>query len=313
MNQMPHADSSEGDSLQFNEKHGTELFGIPYTEMLYVAPGEYTMTDGGDTTKTHSITFTKGFYIGKYPVTQELYEHVMGRNPARYKGKRRPVENVSWDDICLAEGFLEKLNEKVQATYGTIGTFNLPSEAQWEYAAAGGSKWTTEAFRYAGSNRLEDVGWFDKNSQNQTQGVGLKQPNALGLHDMSGNVWEWCRDKYTDDIKKLPSNGSPYEEKGDSRSLRGGSFFFRRGFCRLRGPASTPGPTTATTTTVFGWFFPSPFPVNELDGASRRMRESEIKRVEMYHKPSAKPKFLSLCPTNFLRFLFWPRRPAPKR
>lgn len=221
----------EGDTLK--DKNGQDflIFGMPYTELIYVAPGTYLIGEKQE----HQITFSQGYFIGKYPVTQELYEAVMGENPSHFKGKHRPVERVSWNDICEGnDSFLAKLNQKLKEKYGDIGMFSLSSEAQWEYAAAGGKQCDKPIMKYAGSNKLEDVGWFDKNSNNQTMPNGLKQPNALGLYDMSGNLWEWCQDYWANDVITLPKNGEPNPKKSDSHALRGGSYFDKRHYCRLR-------------------------------------------------------------------------------
>ncbi len=176
-----------------------------------------------------NITFEKNFYIAKYPVTQALWKAVMdGHNPAHFKGDHRPIENVSWKQIN--EEFLPKLKEKTGINY------RLPSETEWEYAARGGQHWQ-DGYTYAGSNRLKEVGWYDDNSHSETKPVGLKQPNQIGLYDMSGNVWEWCADHwYTDEeIKKMPKNGSPWTLDGDKdlRVLRGGSWDYGNNYGRV--------------------------------------------------------------------------------
>ena len=114
----------------------------------------------------------------------------MGENPSRIPGERRPVENVSWNDIT--ERFLPALYKKTQKPY------RLPTEAEWEYAARGGPFWEAENYRYAGSDDLGQVGWYTENSGKETREVGLLLPNALGLYDMSGNVWEWCADWFSE-------------------------------------------------------------------------------------------------------------------
>lgn len=176
------------------------------------------------------------FFISKFPVTQQLWEYIMGSNPSLFNGKDRPVENVSFNEVTQKDGFLEKLNIVTSDRYKL--TFRLPSEAEWEYAAKGGTQWTDD-FQYSGSNDINDVGWYDQNSgkyddpeilaklKNHEKGttthdVGLKQPNQLGICDMSGNVWEWCQDYFQGDIRNIPANGAPYSKKGRERVLRGG-------------------------------------------------------------------------------------------
>jgi sulfatase modifying factor 1 len=232
---MSYKDYTEGDLFKDKDGNDLKFFGLDYTEMVYIAPGKFKMGENQE----HEIDFSKGslkngYFMGKYPVTQELYEAVIGENPSKLKGKHRPVENVSWNDICEGNNsFLTKLNQKIKEKYGDIGTFSLPSEAQWEYAAAGGSHWDKPIMKYAGSNKLEDVGWFPNNSNGQTMPVGLKQPNSLGLHDMSGNMWEWCHDFYSNDLQNLPADGTPNSNKAKFYALRGGSFFDIRRFCHL--------------------------------------------------------------------------------
>lgn len=134
------------------------------------------------------------FYINKYPVTQEEWEAVMGNNPSFFKGNdKRPVESVSWND---AQEFIQKLNNL------TGKQFRLPTEEEWEYAAKGG-----ENYRYAGSNNIDEVAWYDDNSQATTHPVGLQCGNGYGLYDMSGNVWEWTS-KHRDFVNRVIRGGS---------------------------------------------------------------------------------------------------------
>ena len=160
------------------------------------------------------------FSLGKFQVTQQLWEIIMGFNPSRFKGKYRPVESVSWTE---AHEFLDKLNSMVLGEGEK--SYRLPSEAEWEYAARAGN-----IYIYSGSNVLGEVGWFSKNSQKQTHEVGLKVPNEWGLYDMSGNVFEWCQDGFKEDYYKyrLENDGiisNPQGPKGEEQKVaRGGSW-----------------------------------------------------------------------------------------
>ncbi|MEZ4883192.1 MAG: formylglycine-generating enzyme family protein [Chitinophagales bacterium] len=160
------------------------------------------------------------FHIGKYPVTQALYEFVMGENPSYFEGTERPVEQVSWDD---AKVFIEKLNKD----YGNMG-FRLLSEAEWEYAARGGKEGIKDNFEYSGSNEIEEVAWYRKNSHQETKPVGWKEPNQLGIYDMSGNVWEWCEDDWHSNYEDAPKDGSAWidEPRASMRVYRGGSWSY---------------------------------------------------------------------------------------
>jgi formylglycine-generating enzyme required for sulfatase activity len=171
----------------------------------------------------HKVTINEPFYIGKYPVTQKQWVKLMGENPSKFKGEDRPVESVSFVDV---QNFIEKLNEK-ERTY----KYRLPSESEWEYACRAGN----QSSYYFGEDesKLADYAWYAENSGDQTHHVGLKKPNPWGLHDMHGNVWEWCQDKWHDNYDGAPSDGSAWEVGVNSTYVnRGGSWYFGAGHCR---------------------------------------------------------------------------------
>ena len=186
--------------------------GIQYP-MVKVEGGTFTMGNGGifSDCRRHEVTLD-GYSIGKYQVTQDIWEAVMGDNPSQFHGSRRPVERVSWDDC---QDFIRKLNEL------TGQNFRLPTEAEWEFAARGGKdSW---GYQYSGAEIADKVAWFSYNSEGETRPVGIKAPNELGIHDMSGNVCEWCSDLFGK-YKNTPQ----YNPKGlgDTllRVIRGGSW-----------------------------------------------------------------------------------------
>ncbi len=203
---------------------------LPF-DMLPVQGGTFNMGDEhGDLwdacRPVHQVRVSD-FYIGKYPVTQALWKAVMdGKNPSRFEDDERPVENVSWGD---AQAFVKALNQITKGSRLEGLHYRLPTEAEWEYAARGG-QYHTEGYKYAGSDRLKDVGWFDENSGKETKPVGLKYPNQLGIYDMSGNVWEWCEDwfggtEYYKDCKsKEPVENPMGPKSGSYRVSRGGSW-----------------------------------------------------------------------------------------
>ena len=164
----------------------------------------------------HQVTLSD-YYIGETEVTQELWQAVMGSNPSYYKGAKRPVEQVSWEEC---QEFIRKLNEL------TGKQFRLPTEAEWEFAARGGN--SSQGYRYSGSNNVNDVAWY----QNNTHEVGTKAPNELGLYDMSGNVEEWCQDWYGSYSSSAQTNPTG-PTSGSFRVRRGGSWSSGAWNCRV--------------------------------------------------------------------------------
>lgn len=174
----------------------------------------------------HKVTLTKDYYMGETQVTQALWQAVMGKNPSWFTGNdQRPVECVSWNDC---QDFIEQLNRI------TGEHFRLPTEAEWEFAARGGNE--SKGCRYAGSNDLDEVVWYCGNSNLQTHQVATKQPNELGLYDMSGNVYEWCADWFGKDYYQTSPDVDPQgPASGLFRVLRGGSWHSIARLCRLSG------------------------------------------------------------------------------
>ena len=177
----------------------------------------------------HSVTLTQDFWLGKYPVTQAQWQAVMGNNPSYFKGAQNPVEQVSWDD---AQAFITALNAHIRETDQGPATFRLPSEAEWEYACRAG---TTTRFYWGddpNASQIDAYAWYIGNGGNATtHPVGQKHPNAWGLYDMSGNVWEWCQDwygKYSSGAVTDPTG----PHSGSFRVLRGGSWDYDPEYCR---------------------------------------------------------------------------------
>jgi len=154
-------------------------------------------------------------------------EGIMGSNPSYFKGDNFPVEEVSWNDV---QQFIKKLNQNTGKHY------RLPTEAEWEYAARGGVETIHESSqtKYAGSNNIGDVAWYDSNSGFNTHSVGTKQANELGIYDMSGNVWEWCKDWYGKYYYRNSPQNNPQGPNSDKyRILRGGSWSNLANRCRV--------------------------------------------------------------------------------
>ena len=188
-------------------------------DMIYVEGGTFMMGSnapdaGDDEQPMHEVTLSD-YYIGQTEVTQHLWKKVMGDdNPSANEGNNLPVTNISWDDC---QTFVEKFSEM------TGMHFRLPTEAEWEYAACGGQR--SQGYAYAGSNEIDKVAWYQENSTNKTHNVGQKQPNELGIFDMTGNVWEYCYDwhmPYSDQSQTNPMGATT----GEKHVLRGGCYHY---------------------------------------------------------------------------------------
>jgi len=203
-----------------------DLGGGVKMELVLIKAGEFMMgadNEGGNEEKpAHKVRIGKPFYMGKYEVTQPQYERVMGTNPSQFKGTDLPVERVSWNDATV---FCKLLSEQ------TGKTVVLPTEAQWEYACRAGT--TTRYNTGDKDSDLEQEGWFNKNSGGKTNGVGQKKPNAWGLCDMHGNVWEWVQDYFSDKYySESPAVDPQGPATGGDRVLRGGCWNDGPAHCR---------------------------------------------------------------------------------
>ena len=223
--QAPSSSSSVslgGNTISIPVKNGITI------DMVKVEAGTFMMGATSEMQKPyddekpgHQVTLTNDYYMGKYEVTQALWQAVMGSNPSKFKSRNLPVEQVSWDDC---QEFINKLNSI------TGRRFRLPTEAEWEYAARGGKK--SKGYQYSGSSNISDVAWYTANSGSKTHPVGKKQANELGLYDMTGNVLEWCQDWYGSYVSSSQTNPTG-AFSGFFRVFRGGSWYGNSGICRL--------------------------------------------------------------------------------
>lgn len=206
-------------------------------EFVLVKGGEFkmgnTVEEEGfeDEIPVHQVTLSD-YYISTYEVTQSEWEEVMGSNPSTFIGKMKPVENISWfDAIDFSNKLSEKEGLKPCYTIGrnnnvtcdwTANGYRLPTEAEWEYAARGGNE--SNGYMYSGSNSIDEVGFYKGNSMSMSHPTGSKKPNELRIYDMSGNVWEWCWDWYTNSYRSDPETNPRGVEFGVERCRRGGSW-----------------------------------------------------------------------------------------
>ena len=217
--------SSDNKSSAFANVLPITVNGITFN-MIKVDGGTFTMGATSEQVNpfdgekpTHQVTLSS-YYIGETEVTQALWTAVMGNNPSWFRGDNLPVENVSWED---SQTFIGKLNDL------TGKRFRLPTEAEWEYAARGGKR--SNHTQYSGGSRIDDVAWYYGNSGSKTHSVKTKNPNELGLYDMSGNVWEWCQDRkgsYSSNAQTNPTG----PDSGSYRVCRGGSWCSDGWCCR---------------------------------------------------------------------------------
>lgn len=219
--------------LNFSEAKAAEpapqsqaVMGQPFkVEFVAVPAGCFQMGDSfgdgqTDEKPVHEVCLD-GFLIGKYEITQGQWQAVMGKNPSFHKGENYPVDNVSWND---AQEFISKLNQQSGKQY------RLPTEAEWEYAARSGGK----PEKYAGGDNVDLLAWNSANSNLLTHQVGTKAANALGIYDMSGNLWEWCQDWRNDGYYKTsPRKNPPGPPTGSSRVNRGGSWNLDSSYVRV--------------------------------------------------------------------------------
>jgi formylglycine-generating enzyme required for sulfatase activity len=207
---------------------------VPLTPGKGKYPASFQMGSGKDGSKKEQpafkVTFKAPFALARYEVTQELYEAIMGRNPSRWKGPRNSVEMVSWKE---ANDFCRKVTAELRRRKLLVKdeVIRLPTEAEWEYACRAGS---TTLYSFGNSAKeLKKHAWYKDNSKGEDPPVGKKRPNAWGLYDMHGYVWEWCLDAWHPNYKGAPTDGSAWEARdAKERVLRGGSWKDDADHCR---------------------------------------------------------------------------------
>ena len=199
------------DTIYYDSHEGSLVYPGGMYKMVYLSGGTFKM---GSNSNPQEVTLNS-FYIGATEVPQSLWTAVLGDNPSYNKGDSLPVEMVSWKDC---QRFISRLNEL------TGEKFRLPTEAEWEYAARGATN--DQGLKYSGSNRIGTVAWYNGNSGGASHPVGTLEPNWVGLYDMSGNVWEWCADKYEN------PNGAGVQNSENRHITRGGSWKYDESHCQ---------------------------------------------------------------------------------
>jgi formylglycine-generating enzyme required for sulfatase activity len=211
----------------------TEEF-VALTPGTGVFPASFTMGSAGaapDTEKpARLVKLRQPFALARYEVTQELYQAIAGKNPSRWQGPRNSVEMVSWDEaVAFCRKVTTELRQRKLIKENEV--IRLPSEAEWEYACRAGT--TTQ---YSFGDQVDDLthyAWFTGNAKGNDPPVGKKKPNAWGLYDMHGYVWEWCQDSWHAGYQGAPEDARAWEDKdGKERVLRGGSWADRADRCR---------------------------------------------------------------------------------
>ena len=200
--------------------------------LISIAPGSFMMGSNAgesDEKPVHKVTLTEPFWMGRTEVTQAQWRAIMRTNPSPFKGEDDPVQKVSWND-CVK--FCKKLTvrERAAGRLPANQEYRLPTEAEWEYCARGGVK--SKGYKYSGSDTIGDVAWYDGNSGNETHPVAQKQPNELGLYDMSGNVWEWCGDYYDWSYPRDAQVNPTGPRSSKYRVIRGGCWYSYAELCR---------------------------------------------------------------------------------